>query len=185
MWITTCHRFTNRAEFLAVCQAAGWTCLSGQDPELPHGVAMDIVGPVLGPPRVGADGMPIAGAIIDPRYHVNLAWHAQEMHPAFELSQIAPATPSRTFGLALALPSAPAVPATIPAWKGKAVLREAGLLNEVEAAVAAAGGLVQDAWEGAFSWDRSSRLVTELSKQLGLSSPQIDQMFRDADIISV
>ena len=55
MWISTYHRFLNRAAFLAACQEAGWTCLPEQDPELPHGVAMDIVGPIFGPPRVGLD----------------------------------------------------------------------------------------------------------------------------------
>lgn len=181
MWISTYHRFLNRAAFLAACQDAGWTCLLGQDPELPHGVAMDIVGPVHGPSRVGADGMPIVGEVIDPRYHVNLAWHAQEMHAVFEASLIAPATPSRTFGLPLAHPSVLAVPASIPAWKGKAALREAGLFDAVEAAVAAAGGRVQDAWAGAPEWSRDSEFLHSLASGLGLTPGQIDQMFRNAD----
>lgn len=183
MWITTYHRFLNRAAFLAACQEAGWTCPPGQDPELSHGVAMDIVGPILGPPRVGPNGIPIAGEVLDPRYHVNLAWHAQEMHPAFAVSQIAPATPSRTFGLPPIQPPAPAVPAIIPAWKGKAALREAGLLDVVETAVAAAGGRVQDAWLGASEWERSSDFLVSLAASLGLNPCQIDDMFRCADAI--
>jgi hypothetical protein len=68
MWITTCHRFTNRAEFLAACQAAGWTCPPGQDPELPAGVALDILGTVVAPAQVAEGGALIPGEVLDPRY---------------------------------------------------------------------------------------------------------------------
>ncbi len=183
MWITTYHRFTNRAAFLAACQSAGWTFAPGHDPYLPQGVAASIVGPIAAPAQVGSDGMPTAGEVIDPRYHVNLAWHAQEMDPAFQVSQIAPATPSRSFGLALAPPTAPAVPASIPAWKGKAALREAGLLETVEAAVSGAGGRVQDAWAGASEWSRNSDFLYSLAAGLGLNAQQIDGLFRAADAI--
>jgi hypothetical protein len=77
----------------------------------------------------------------------------------------------------------PAVPTSIPAWKGKAALREAGLLDAVEAAVHAAGGRVQDAWAGASEWDRSSEFLQALAAVLGLEGPQVDQMFRDAAAI--
>ena len=56
MWITTCHRFTSRAEFLATCLAAGWTCPPGQDPEPPPGVAFDILGPIVSPAEVVEGG---------------------------------------------------------------------------------------------------------------------------------
>lgn len=181
MWISTYHRFLNRAAFLAACKDAGWTCPPGRDPEVPHAVAMDIVGTFLGPPKVDTDGMPIAGEEIDPRYHVNVAWHAQEMHPAFAESLIVPATPSRTFGLPLASPTAPPVPASILAWKGKAALREAGLLDAVETAVAAAGGRVLDAWTGASEWSRNSDFLLSLAKVVGLTTHQIDDLFRATD----
>jgi hypothetical protein len=58
MWITTCHRFTSRAEFLAACQTARWICPPGQNPELPQGVAVDIVGPIVAPAQVGEGGAP-------------------------------------------------------------------------------------------------------------------------------
>jgi hypothetical protein len=180
MWITTCHRFTNRAEFLAACAAAGWECPPGHEPSLPHGVALDIVGPIIGPARVGQGGVPIAGEVIDPRYHVNLAWHGSETEAAFEASLVVPATPSRGWDITAPPVAHPPVPPVIPAWKGKAVLREAGLLDAVEAAVKAAGGRVQDAWIGASEWNRSSEFLQALAAVLDLEGPQVDQMFRDA-----
>ena len=67
MWITSFHRFPSRAAFLATCAQAGWQCPLGQDPELPHGVAMDIVGPLMGPASLGEGGVPIPADVIDPR----------------------------------------------------------------------------------------------------------------------
>jgi hypothetical protein len=183
MWITTCHRFTNRAEFLAVCQGAGWTCPPGQDPVPPPGVALDILGPIVSAAEVTAGGAMIAGEVLDPRYHVNFAWHGRDPDPAFHDSLVVPARPSRAWDITPPPASNPPVPAVIPAWKGKAALREAGLLEAVEAAVAVAGGRVQDAWAGASEWSRDSEFIGQLAGALGLRAWQIDQMFRDADEI--
>jgi hypothetical protein len=181
MWITTYHRFTNRAAFLATCADAGWECPPGHEPSLPHGVAMDIVGPFISPASVGKGGVPIAGEVIDPRYHVNLAWHGREPDPAFQASLVAPAAPSRGWDVPAVPASQPPVPQVIPAWKGKAALREAGLLDVVEAGVAAAGGRVQDAWAGASEWSRDSVFLSDLAGTLGLTTQQVDDMFRTAD----
>lgn len=183
MWITTCHRFTNRAEFLAACQVAGWTCPPGQDPEPPPGVALDILGPIVSPPEVAAGGTPIPGEVVDPRYHVNFAWHGREPDLAFQASLVVPATPSRGWDIAKTPSSPPSVPASIPSWKGKAALREAGLLDAVEAAVAAAGGRVHYAWVGASEWSRDSDLLQSLAAVLGLSHQELDGLFRAADMI--
>ncbi len=181
MWITTYHRFLNRAALLEACQAAGWTCPPGQEPEPPPGVAVDIVGPVVAPAQVGEGGVPITGEVIDPRYHVNLAWHGREPDPAFLASLISPATPSRGWDVARSLAPQPPVPTVIPAWKGKAALREAGLLTAVEIAVASAGDRVQDAWAGAAEWSRESAFLFDLAGTLGLTTQQVDDMFRAAD----
>jgi hypothetical protein len=183
MWITTCHRFASRAEFLAACLAAGWTCPPGQDPEPPIGVALDILGPIVSPPEVAAGGALIAGEILDPRYHVNFAWHGREPEAAFQASLVVPTTPSREWDVTAPPASPPPVPSVIPAWKGRAALREAGLLDAVEAAVTAAGGRVQDAWSGASEWDRRSDFLQALAAVLGLDNLQVDQMFRDAAAI--
>jgi len=181
MWMTTCHRFTNRAAFLATCAQAGWEYPPGQDPELPHGVTVDIIGPLIGPASVGDGGVPIGGEVIDPRYHVNLAWHGREPDATFQVSLVVPVTPSRGWDITAPPVAHPPVPPVIPAWKGKAALREAGLLKSVEAAIAATGGRVQDAWTGASEWERTSDFLLSLAAGLGLTDDQIDAMFRDAD----
>lgn len=181
MWTTTYHRFTNRAEFLAACLAARWTCPPGQDPEPPIGVALDILGPIVEAAQIGEGGIPIAGEVIDPRYHVNLAWHGREPDAALSASMVMPATPSRGWDVTAPPASSPPVPPVIPAWKGKAALREAGLLDSVEAAVAVAGGRVQDAWTGAAEWSCDSDFLLSLALGLGLTKQQIDDLFRAAD----
>jgi hypothetical protein len=182
MWITTYHRFTNRAAFLAACEAAGWPVQAGE-PQLPQGVTVDMVGPLIGPASIGDGGAPIPGEVIDPRYHVNIAWHAQDMAPAFSDSQVVPATPARSYALPPPTQPAQAVPASVPAWKARAVLRDAGLLGAVTAAVEAAGGLVADAWAGATDWRRDSAFLAGLADELNLSPAQVDQLFSDADAI--
>ena len=67
--------------------------------------------------------------------------------------------------------------------RARRALREAGLLDDVEAAVAAAGGRVQDAWAGAAEWSRDSDFLSNLAVTLGLRADQIDKMFRDASAI--
>jgi hypothetical protein len=77
------------------------------------------------------------------------------------------------------------VPPVIPAWKGKAALREAGLLDAVEAVVAEAGGCVQDAWAGASEWSRNSDYLSSPAAGLGLPEQQINDMFRPADATGI
>lgn len=177
MWTTTCHRFTSRAEFLAACHAAGWACPAGQNPEPPPGVALDILGPIVSPAQIAEGGVPIAGEVIDPRYHVNIAWHGREPDLAFTASLVVPATPSRGWDITAPAAAHPPVPPLIPAWKGKAALREAGLLGAVEAAVAVAGGRIADAWACAPEWSRDSEFLSELAVTLGLTDMEIDHMF--------
>lgn len=184
MWTTTYHRFLNRAAFLAACDAAGWPRGPDNSPMPPEQAALVEIGPLVAPPGLEANGIPIPGEVLDPRHHVNAAWQGLEVPESFRAAAVMPATPNRCFALPAPPPAvASPVPATIPAWKGKAALREAGLLNAVEAAVAEAGGRVQDAWVGAPAWDRGSEFLSDLAVVLGLSADQIDQMFREADAI--
>jgi hypothetical protein len=57
------------------------------------------------------------------------------------------------------------------------------LLDAVETAVAAAGGRVQEAWAAASEWSRDSDFLKSLAASLGITQPQIDDMFRVADAI--
>jgi hypothetical protein len=54
----------------------------------------------------------------------------------------------------------------VPAWKGKAALREAGLLGVVEAAVENAGGRARNAREGVAEWRRKSDFLSDLAGAL-------------------
>jgi len=60
-------------------------------------------------------------------------------------------------------------------------LREAGLLDAVKAAVAAAGRRVHDAWTGAPEWERGGVFLAVPARALGRNAVQVDQMFLDAD----
>lgn len=168
----------------AACLAAVWNCPPGQDLEPPPGVALDILGVIVGAPQLDDGGGLIPGEVIDPRYHVSLAWYGREPDPSFQASLVVPATPSRGWDVAPPLPPAPSVPEVIPARKGKAALREAGLLDAVEAAIAAAGGRVQDAWFGTAEWSRHSQSLSDLTSALGLSAAQIDEMFQSTDNVN-
>ncbi|MCC6720526.1 MAG: hypothetical protein IT555_21850, partial [Acetobacteraceae bacterium] len=147
------------------------------------GVALDILGPIISAAEVTAGGALIAGEVLDPRYHANLAWHGREPDLAFAASLVVPATPSRGWDVTPPPASQPPVPPVIPAWKGKAALRESGLLDAVEAAVVATGGRVQDAWAGASEWSRNSEFLVTLAEGLGLPSGRVDALFRSADLI--
>ncbi len=182
MWISTFHRFDGRPAFLAACEAAGWE-LEAEAPSLPAGVVVEEIGTLISPASIGEGGMPIAGAVLDPRHHVNLAWHARDMDPAFAASQVFPAEPSRAYALPPAAPSEPAVPAVVAAWKGKAVLAAMGLLEAAEAAVAAAGGVTAIAWRDAAEWERGSEMLATMAAVLGLSADQVDELFRQASAI--
>jgi len=181
MWIETFHRFENEAAFLAACDAAGWGRGPDNRPAPPDGCSIDVIGVMVAPPQVGANGMPIPGTVIDAGFNVNAAWHARPMPEAFLASVVVPATPKRILSLPMTTQVKPPVPTVIPAWKGKAALREAGLLDAVEAAVAAAGGRVLDAWSGASEWSRDSEFLTALAANLGLSSESVDNLFRSAE----
>lgn len=74
----------------------------------------------------------------------------------------------------------PSVPDVIPAWKGKVVLDEMGLLAQVEAIVAQAGGATAIAWNNAAEWVRQSTMLAALATALGLTDAQVDDMFRAA-----
>jgi hypothetical protein len=182
MWIRTFHRFETEAAFLAACDAAGWPRDHLNRPVTPAGVDLDVIGALADPPTV-MEGRIVPGAV-DPRWHVNASWLGLEVPEAFAAAQVTPNAPTRGFAdRPPDPPPEPPVPPVAAAWKAKEVLAQRGLLDDVETAVAAAGGLVQRAWTGAAEWSRDSRFIAELAHVLGLGASDVDLMFREADAI--
>jgi len=67
--------------------------------------------------------------------------------------------------------------------QGRIALLNAGLLDQAKAAVDAAGGATAIWWEYATIWERDNTLLNGLSATLGLSSAQVDQLFKLAAAI--
>ncbi|MGE0022748.1 MAG: hypothetical protein AB7S70_03850 [Hyphomicrobium sp.] len=74
-------------------------------------------------------------------------------------------------------PDAPVVPQVVTPYQARRALNAAGLRDAAEAAIAAAGYDVRDAWEYALTIERSSPFVAALAPALGLSDTQIDALF--------
>lgn len=72
------------------------------------------------------------------------------------------------------------VPLSVSPLQASRALLAAGLLDEVEAAVAAADRETQLAWEKATAVERYSPFVATLAAALSLSDAQVDQLFIDA-----
>lgn len=65
-------------------------------------------------------------------------------------------------------------------FQARAALHQAGLLAQVEAAVASADPIVQIAWADAAEWQRSSPTLAALAGAIGLTDTQVDDLFRAA-----
>lgn len=207
MWIESFHRFPDEAAFLAACDAAGWPRGPDGQPGAGEGFQMDVIGPGVLAPAVVA-GQLVPGPV-DPRWHVNLVRGPAVMLPAaFAAAEIVPEAPYRTFAhrdpdAALAAAQArysaaqvanaadprlapeperppPPVPEEVPAWAGRAVLEDAGLLSVVEATVAAADVPVQTAWAAEPTWTREGPVLVQVADAIGLPGEQVDAMFREA-----
>lgn len=76
--------------------------------------------------------------------------------------------------------SPPVVPASISPAQARLALLGAGLLDEVEAAVAAGDRVTQIAWQNATTIERNSPTVAALAGALGLTDVQLDDMFTTA-----
>lgn len=69
--------------------------------------------------------------------------------------------------------------------QAKLALYEAGLLDSIEAFVKTADKSTQIAWEYASSFNRTSPLLLTLAQGLGLTEPQLDELFDAASKIKV
>lgn len=73
-----------------------------------------------------------------------------------------------------------ALQASCTARQARLALHAAGLLADVEAAIAAAGGAVAIEWEYASTIERASPLVASMAGALGLTDAQLDALFTAA-----
>lgn len=74
----------------------------------------------------------------------------------------------------------PIVPNEVTNWQARAALHDAGLFDQVDAAVKAAAAQypkISYAWEYGNTFLRSSEFIVTMAAQLGLSSQQIDDLF--------
>lgn len=78
-------------------------------------------------------------------------------------------------------PAAPSVPQVVSRFQARAALLAVNLLDDATAAVEATNDpFTQLAWAEAAEWRRDSALVVSLATAIGLSSGQIDDLFRSA-----
>jgi len=76
-------------------------------------------------------------------------------------------------------PPPPPVPSVSPR-QARLALLAAGLLDQVQAAVDAAGGATKITWEYATEFLRTDPLIASIGEALGLTDEQIDVLFRYA-----
>lgn len=71
-------------------------------------------------------------------------------------------------------------------YQGKAALYAAGLLDDVEALIASeqTDRLIKLAWDNAGEWRRLSPMIVSLAASLNLTEDQVDQLFKDARLVS-
>jgi hypothetical protein len=76
-------------------------------------------------------------------------------------------------------PAAP-VPLSITPLQARRALRGAGLLEQIQSAIKAAGDEAVDAWEYALEVRRDDPTLTGIAAALGMSNAQVDDLFRAA-----
>jgi len=74
----------------------------------------------------------------------------------------------------------PGVPQVVTRFQARAALLNAGLLDDAAAAVAQADAFTQLVWNEASEWRRDNQRLIALATAIGLTSGQIDDLFRAA-----
>lgn len=86
----------------------------------------------------------------------------------------------------IALELASQVPNSVPMWAVRTVLQNYGLFDQAQALVTASSDVaLKNIWEYGNFADRNSTAINSLALALNLTSEQVDQMFRDANSITV
>ena len=157
-------------------------------------IATDIIGNLYTPGTFDAEGSVIAAPEPVAGYHVNTT------HPVADWAafKVTPATPRRVFGggtthyytfadaaefeahldtADMSIPTVQVVPTVITKRQAERVLQLFGMLDAVEAAVAAAPIEVQIDWRSGQDIDRHWPALLAMQAGLGFTDAQLDQMF--------
>lgn len=78
------------------------------------------------------------------------------------------------------LPSPGPVPSVVSRFQGRAALLLAGHLEAAENIIASADAMTRLAWSEAIEWRRESPTISALGAALGMTSEQVDDLFRQA-----
>ncbi len=78
------------------------------------------------------------------------------------------------------------VPPIVLTWKARAALKMADKFDAAAQAVAASNNVaVQEAFEYSAEWHRTSPAVNAMAQAIGMTSDEVDDLFRTADSITV
>jgi len=84
------------------------------------------------------------------------------------------------------VPPPPAIPQQVPMWAVRTVLQNDGLFDQAQALIeASTDNALKNVWEYGNFADRNSNAIASLAAALDLTSEQVDQMFIDANDLSV
>lgn len=191
-------RFADRAAALAALTARGMAAIAPDgEPMIPSpgylgGVRYDIRplgGDGVHRKQVGTEAIEIDGLgtlerpvfEIRPGWHCDLVWHGPaETAPDFGEAVVSPLASWSYDGEAAAGLPPIDVPTSVTRFQARAALLEVGLLDQIEAAVAAADTLTREAWASATAFERSSPTIAALAAALGMTGAALDALFRRA-----
>lgn len=84
------------------------------------------------------------------------------------------------------VPPPPAIPQQVPMWAVRTVLQNDSLFDQAQALIeASTDNALKNVWEYGNFADRNSNAISSLATALDLTSEQVDQMFIDANNLSV
>jgi hypothetical protein len=84
------------------------------------------------------------------------------------------------------VPPPPAIPQQVPMWAVRTVLQNDGLFDQAQALIeASTDNALKNVWEYGNFADRNSNAIASLAAALDLTDAQVDQMFIDANNLSV